>query len=307
MPISQQDLVSHRAIDRRPWSSHAIYSARTMSFIQELQGVPNSPGFFFDLSSLVPCIVLDCLPSRIALVDLETPPYLSELLFTNRFVVPPQFLNREPDARRLQALPIHPPTTGSLPFPLPTETSPGSPYSRTIFLLRRRIRLMTHMQEMQTHPVSLPGPRPKLALVYQYPTSKRAYPCLRAIKNGKGKAAAPRPIMATPVQMRALANRFTKQSTRERRSKCYCKITPILLTVYQAAEKEDREAVRAFLSVGAIVDAKPSGGVSAMHRAAVRGDLAITDMLLQRGAKVDVTPPEALLHCGMLQRNATRR
>jgi len=62
-------------------------------------------------------------------------------------------------------------------------------------------------------------------------------------------------------------------------------------TLYQAAEKEDREAVRAILSVGATVDAKPSGGVSAMYRAAVRGDLATTDMLLQCGAKVDVTPP----------------
>lgn len=63
-------------------------------------------------------------------------------------------------------------------------------------------------------------------------------------------------------------------------------------TLYQAAEKEDGEAVRAILSAGATVDTKPPGGVSPMHRAAVRGDLATTDMLLQRGAKVDVTPPE---------------
>ena len=62
-------------------------------------------------------------------------------------------------------------------------------------------------------------------------------------------------------------------------------------TLYQAAEKGDKEVVQALLSDRAAVDIKPPGGVSAMHRAAVRGDIGMTEMLLQSGAKVDVTPP----------------
>ena len=56
--------------------------------------------------------------------------------------------------------------------------------------------------------------------------------------------------------------------------------------VADAAMKGDREALRALLKQGADVGAARGDGMTALHFAADRGDLEMTEMLLYAGANV---------------------
>src|SRR3954447_5240410 len=56
--------------------------------------------------------------------------------------------------------------------------------------------------------------------------------------------------------------------------------------VADAAMKGDRDAVRALLKQGADVSAAKGDGMTALHFAAERGDVAMTEMLVYAGANV---------------------
>src|ERR1044072_1206470 len=59
--------------------------------------------------------------------------------------------------------------------------------------------------------------------------------------------------------------------------------------VADAAMKGDRDALRALLKQGADVSAAQGDGMSALHYAAERGDVEMTEMLVYAGANVSAT------------------
>ena len=63
---------------------------------------------------------------------------------------------------------------------------------------------------------------------------------------------------------------------------------PVRLPIADAAKRADREAVRGLLKQGADVSAAQPDGMTALHYAAERGDLALVDMLLYAGANTAV-------------------